>query len=595
MSSFSKASLEELRQKINLVEVLSPHVNLKSQGAFYKGLCPFHGEKTPSFVLHKGENHYHCYGCGAHGDAISFLMNYLKMSFLDAVEHLADHFHVHLEKSETFAAPQTDKSHLKSAMEKACNFFQFCLLHSEEGKQALDYLYERGMDLNFIQTFRIGFAPNRRALFQKYMEKNKVNNQTLKECGLLTEKKYPFFYDRITIPILDAMGAVTAFSARKYKPNTFGGKYINSPETVLFKKSKTLFGLSFARKKIVKDKWALIVEGQFDALRLIYAGFTATIASQGTAFGKDHVDLLLNLGIQNVYIAFDSDKAGVEAAIKAGDLFQKEGIEVKVLSLEDDLDPDNFILEKGAKEFESAIEKAVDYLSFLVQVKSKEINLQSPAHKTRLIEDIAEQIRNWDHPLMVHESLRKLSRLTQTPLELMSPSSTTSEVLLKKRASVSHTDIDADLILEADLLRWLYLLGDTYPDFIELSKLNLTKEHFKVNVCKNLFQTYIDACASKKPKDLLSLTIALKGAEEQLFLGQMLQKRIDESKADKFFVDTVQKLLDRHWMSQRETIKEKILSGKLNDEEAMELAKQFDCIKKQRPVVKFLKHDDTSI
>ena len=133
MSSFNKASLEELRQKINLVEVLSPHVNLKSQGAFYKGLCPFHEEKSPSFVIHKGENHYHCYGCGAHGDAISFLMNYLKMSFLDAVEHLADHFHVHLEKSEEFYSPQPDKSNLKNAMEYACNFFQFCLLHTEEG------------------------------------------------------------------------------------------------------------------------------------------------------------------------------------------------------------------------------------------------------------------------------------------------------------------------------------------------------------------------------------------------------------------------------------------------------------------------------
>jgi len=591
MSSFNKASLEELRQKINLVEVLSPHVNLKSQGAFYKGLCPFHEEKSPSFVIHKGENHYHCYGCGAHGDAISFLMNYLKMSFLDAVEHLADHFHVHLEKSDEFYSPQPDKSNLKNAMEYACNFFQFCLLHTEEGKQALSYLYERGMDLDFIQTFRIGYAPNRRALFQKYMEKNKVSNKTLKDCGLLTEKQYPFFYDRITIPISDAMGSVIAFSARKYKANAFGGKYINSPETTLFKKSKTLFGLSFARKKIVKDKWAIVVEGQFDALRLIYAGFTATIASQGTAFGKDHVELLLNLGIQNVYIAFDSDKAGIEAAIKTGDLFQKEGIEVKVLSLEDELDPDNFILEKGAKKFEAEIGNAIDYLSFLVQVKSKETNLQSPAHKSRLVESIAEQIRNWDHPLMVHESLRKLSRLTQTPLELVSANQTTTEVLLKKKASVSHTDIDADLVLEADLLRWLYLLGDTYPDFIELAKLNLTKDHFKVNVCKNLFQTYIDASDSKKPKDLLSLTIALKSTEEQLFLGQMLQKRIDESKAEKFFIDTIQKLLDRHWMSQRESIKEKILSGKINEDDAMELAKQFDNIKKQRPVVKFLNNE----
>jgi DNA primase len=595
MGSFSNNSLEELRQRINLSEVLASHVNLKSQGAFYKGLCPFHEEKTPSFVVHKGENHYHCYGCGAHGDAISFLMNYLKMSFLDAVEYLAEHFQVHLEKSTENRTLSPDKSYLKDAMEKACRFFQFCLLYSEEGRSALKYLYERGIDLEFIKAFRIGFAPNRRSLFQNYMNENKIVLKTLQNCGLVTEKGYPFFYDRITIPIQDIMGSVIAFSSRKYKPTTYGGKYINSPETPIFKKSKTLFGLNFARKKIIKEKWAIITEGQFDALRLINSGFTATIASQGTAFGKDHVEILLSLGIQNVFIAFDSDRAGIDAAIKTGDLFQKEGVEVKVLSLEDNLDPDTFILEKGAQEFERVVEKADDYLSFLIREKSKELNLQSPAHKSKLIESVSEQIRNWDHPLMVHESLRKLAKLTSTPIELINPNDGSSNILLKKRASISHTDVDADRVLEADLLRWLYLLGDTYPNFIELAKLNLTQDHFRILVCKNLFQTYIDVFNAKKPKDLLSLTIELKSTEEQLFLAQMLQRRVDTEKAEKYFIDTIQKMLDRHWMGQRETIKEKILSGKLTEDEAMELAKKFDKIKKQRPMMKFTNENNESV
>src|SRR3990167_1100019 len=235
MGTFSRESLELLRSRIDLVEVLNPYVKLQRAGAAYKALCPFHDERTPSFVIQKGDSHYHCFGCGAHGDAIQFLMTHLRMSFLEAVENLAEKFHVQLEEVEGDNKPKgPPKTALQDALERACRFYQFALLHTLEGHAALDYLYSRGIDLDFINTFQIGLAPRAPGLFLKVMWEQKVSNAVLEEAGLFSKGR-EFFSDRITIPIRDAAGSVIGFSARKYRPDTFGGKYINTSETPLLK------------------------------------------------------------------------------------------------------------------------------------------------------------------------------------------------------------------------------------------------------------------------------------------------------------------------------------------------------------------------
>ncbi|PIS00182.1 MAG: DNA primase [Chlamydiae bacterium CG10_big_fil_rev_8_21_14_0_10_35_9] len=587
MPAFTKESLETLRQKINLVDLISSHITLKKQGGFYRARCPFHEEKTPSFVIQSNDSHYHCFGCQAHGDAIQFLMNYLKMSFVEAVEHLAERFHVSLEQSNKVEEKGPSKLKLREALEKSCRFYQYMLFHSHEGQDALSYLYSRGIDLEYIRMFQIGFAPKVPSALQRYMREFKIEEKDLKEAGLVTENRRDFFSDRIMIPITDALGRIIGYSARKFKESTFGPKYINTPETPLFKKSKVLFGLSFCRKRIAKEKRVIIVEGQLDALRLIYSGFQFTVAGQGTAFGNDHVQELINLGVKNVYLAMDADKAGIEASIKVGDLFQKEGIEVKRLALPEGLDPDSFIKEKGPDLFEKLINSAQDYLTFLISEYSKNINMQSPAHKADLVQRIASQIQKWDHPLMVHESLRKLARLTQTP-ESMLANKQTPNVHLKKSANLSFSEVNADRVLEADLLRWLFLMANTYPHIVKIAQENLTKDHFKMSVCKNLFESFIKNFQKQKAADLLSIAIDTDGVEEQLFLAEMLQKKVDKEKAENLFIDTVQKILDRNWMEKREEIKERILSGKCSEEEALALAKKFDEIKKQRPVVKIV-------
>ncbi len=586
MGTYSKDSLELLRSRVDLVDVLSPYLKLQKAGSAHKALCPFHEEKTPSFVINRGDSHYHCFGCGAHGDAIQFLMTHLKMSFVEAIEMLAERFHVELEEvkgEREYKGPP--KAQLKEALERACQFYQFYLLHTLEGHAALDYLYNRGITLDFIEQFQLGLAPKQAGLFLKAMAEQKISKAVLEEAGLLTRER-EFFSDRIAIPIRDAQGFVIGFSARKYKAETFGGKYVNSPETPLFKKSKVLFGLSFSRKTIAKTGKALIVEGQIDALRLIYSGFDWTVAGQGTAFGEPQAKELIHLGAKKVYLGLDGDSAGQEAAVKIGNLFQKEGIEVFVLKLPDKCDPDLFLQEKGPEEWQKLIDRAIDYLTFFVEHLSKTINAQSPAGKNELVQIIAMKIREWDHPLMVHESLRKLARLTQTPESIVgTPEHNTPQIYIKRVGNISSTEIDPDRVLEADLLRWLFLMGESLPDLIAVAKANLKEEYFRVGAARLLYEKFLKAIEENLPRDLLSLAIDLENPEHQLFLAEILQKRVNRERALACFIETVQRILERRWMYQREEIKLKIFSGTCSEEEVLELARKFDEIKRLRPEV----------
>jgi DNA primase len=582
MPTFTRESLEALRSRIDLVDVLNPYVKLQRAGAAYKALCPFHEERSPSFVIQKGDSHYHCFGCGAHGDAIQFLMTHLRMSFVDAVETLAEKFQVPLEEAKGEQAPKgPPKALLKEALDKAAEIYHFLLCHTMEGHVALDYLYNRGIDLDFVKKFQIGLAPKQGGIFLKAMRAEKFDDETLDVAGLYRGRE--FFSDRITIPIRDAVGSVIGFSARKYKVDTFGGKYINTAETPLFKKSKVLFGLSYSRKTIAKEHKALIVEGQFDALRLIDAGFDWTVAGQGTAFGEEHAKELIHLGVRKVYLAFDGDTAGQEAAVKVGHLFSKEGVETLVVDLPEKCDPDQMLMEKGPAEWQKLLDQSGDYLAFLVRHLGKTINVNTPAGKNELVMTIAKRIREWDHPLMVHESLRKLAKLTGTPESLLgAPEENTPQIYVKRSASVTFTDIDPDRILEADLLRWLLLMGQAMPELFNIAANNLKPDHFRVAAGRAIYEKVL----RDQPKDLLSLAIDLDNPDQQLFMAEVLQKKVNRDRALPHFLETVQRLLERQWMREREEIKMKIYSGGCSEAEVLELARKFDHLKKCRPEVK---------
>lgn len=588
MPLYSKDSLETLRQRIDLVEVASAHLDLKRAGASYKANCPFHDEKTPSFMIQKGDTHFHCFGCGAHGDAIQFLMMHLKMSFTEAVESLAQQFHLQLEVIEgTEEKKGANKASLKEALEQACRFYQFYLLHTEEGHQALHYLYSRGIDLDFIRRFRIGFAPDGYGMLRKVLHAKFIRDDVMSEAGLIAPNKdggwRDFFQERITFPIFDSFGTVIGFSARKYKEKTFGGKYINTSETALFKKSRILFGLNFSRKRIAKERKAIIVEGQIDALRLIQCGYDYAVAGQGTAFGEGHARELLSLGLNQVFLALDSDEAGQEANVKIGHLFQKEGVEVKVLTMPQGADPDSYLRENNTAAFQHLLDNSVDYLSFLFRRLSRNLNMDSPAAKNEIVQTISKQIRTWSHSLMVHESLKKLAHLAKVPETMIGVGQEhVPNLYIKKSSSIGLQTIDPDRIFESDFLRWLLLEGASKPHFVDLARLNIAPENLRVPACRLLYKTYLEG---QQQQDFLSLAIQVNDLEAQTLLSDLMHKKVNKGRSEQQYLESIQKILDRDWMQKREEIKVQIQSGNCPEEEVLALAKKFDEVKGSPPKI----------
>lgn len=589
MAIFTKDSLERLRQRVDLVEALSPYIELKRAGAAYKGLCPFHDEKSPSFIIQKGDSHYHCFGCGAHGDAIQFLMVHQKMGFSDAVEMLAERFQVVLEKEEGSDKKTTSKPLLKEVCRQALGFFHFCLLHTEEGVAALRYLQGRGIDLAFINQFQIGYAPKTPGVLRRFMHDKKISDAILLEAGLIAETSNgrwrDFFSERILFPIHNAIGDVIGFSGRKFREETFGGKYVNTPETPLFKKSRVLFGLNYSRRRIAKERKVIIVEGQIDTLRLIREGFDYTVAGQGTAFGEEAVKELFQLGINKAFLCLDSDKAGREAAVKIGHLLQKHGAHVVVATFPPGEDPDSYIRKNGSESFQKALDESIDYLDFLVRQLSEKINIHTPAGKNELLQEATSRIKEWNHPVMVHETLKKLAQTLNVPEEYITTSfEYRPNVYLQKKQKIHFEDlIDGDLIIESDFLRWLVFFGQEDKSLLSLAFANIKEEDLKTESAKELYASIRQKALKEEAILFLSLATELRHERAGALLDQIGSKKINKERAQDELKRTIEQLLTRNWMQKKEEIRLK--SQTANEEEAFALLKAFNTLNLNPPKV----------
>ncbi len=594
MALFSKRCLEELREKVDLCEVISAYIPLKKAGGSYKALCPFHNEKSPSFVIQSGDTHYHCFGCGAHGDAASFIMNYLKLPFVEVVEMLAARFGIPLEYQEKEPGhKEPNLAPLKTALNLTKEFYHFHLLHTDEGTKALEYLYKRGLDMPFIEAFQIGFAPAHEALTMAFYQEKKITKEVLLEAGLVKEshsgKLYPFFSSRIMFPIQDISGNVIGFSGRSIDPEARGGKYINTPETPLFKKSKVLFGLNYSRRRIAKDQKAIIVEGQIDALRLIHEGLNLTVAGQGTAFGVSHVEALKKLGVTHVFLAFDGDEAGQTASVKVGQLFQKVGIEVSVAIFGAKEDPDGVLREKGLEGLMTILKGAKPYIEFVVGRLSQAGKADTPAGKNRIAKEAAGMIRDWDSPLMVHEGLKELARILKVPEAMINPTSSPIQTTkLEKTPSPTKEAINVDRILECDLIRWLLLMKKSnQEEILKIVEANVTEPMFRDPVCQKLFRQLLPSIRVKDKIDMFDIAEILNKDEEDI-IDHIVKKRVNIDRAKEGVITAIEKILERGWMIEREQIKGLIQRGDAPEEEILALAKRFDQLKKDKPKVQMI-------
>ena len=390
---YSDDIIEEVRQKNDIVDVVSQYVKLTRKGSSYFGLCPFHNEKTPSFSVTPGKQMYYCFGCGAGGNVFNFIMEYENYTFGEALKHLADRAGVELPKieySREVREKAQERAELLEINKQAAQYFYY-QLRTEKGAQGYQYLTGRGLSEETMRKFGLGYSDKFGGGLYQFLKSKGYSDDRLRESGLFNVDErhgmYDKFWNRVIFPIMDVNNRVIGFGGRVMgdgKP-----KYLNSPETKIFDKSRNLYGLNVART--TRRKYLILCEGYMDVISMHQAGFTNAVASLGTALTSGHASLLKRY-TQEVLLLYDSDEAGVRAALRAIPILREAGVNSRVVNLRPYKDPDEFIKNLGAEAFEERLEQASDSFMFRVSIAESEFPMEEPQGQNRFFERCAEML-----------------------------------------------------------------------------------------------------------------------------------------------------------------------------------------------------------
>lgn len=385
--------VEEIRQRNDIVDVVSEHVKLKRTGNNHMGLCPFHNEKSPSFSVSGQKQMYHCFGCGVGGNVFTFVMEYENYSFVEALKYLAERVNIALpeqEYSEEAKKKKDLKGQLLEINRQAAKYF-FYQLKSERGTIAYEYLTNRKLSDETISKFGLGYSNKYSNDLYQYLKQLGYSDEILKQSGLVsideTKGAYDKFWNRVMFPIMDVNNRVIGFGGRVMGEGE--PKYLNSPETLLFDKSRNLYGLNVARTS--RKHNMLICEGYMDVIALHQAGFTNAVASLGTAFTGLQANLLKRY-TSEVLLTYDSDGAGTKAALRAIPILKEAGLSTKVINMKPYKDPDEFIKALGADEFQKRIDEAQNSFYFEIEVLERDYDLNDPEQKTKFFNEVAKKL-----------------------------------------------------------------------------------------------------------------------------------------------------------------------------------------------------------
>lgn len=397
---YSDEIIEEVRSKNDIVDVISSYVKLQKKGSSYFGLCPFHNEKSPSFSVSRQKQMYYCFGCGAGGNVFTFLMEYENYTFVEALRYLADRAGVDLPEEEYSkeARERADTRAILLEINKVAAQYYYVQLKSSQGVQGLTYLKKRGLSDETIKAFGLGYSNKYSDDLYRYLKSKGYKDDMIAKAGLITidEKHgvYDKFWNRVMFPIMDVNSRVIGFGGRVMgdaKP-----KYLNSPETMIFDKSRNLYGLNRARSS--KKPYFLLCEGYMDVISLHQAGFTNAVASLGTALTPGHASLIKRY-VQEVYLTYDSDGAGTKAALRALPILKDAGITARIIRMEPYKDPDEFIKNLGAEAFEERISKARNGFMFSLEVLERDYDMNSPEGRTDFMKEAAKKLVEFDEEI----------------------------------------------------------------------------------------------------------------------------------------------------------------------------------------------------
>ena len=496
---YSDDIIEEVRQKNDIVDVVSQYVRLTRRGSTYFGLCPFHNEKTPSFSVTPGKQMYYCFGCGAGGNVYNFIMEYENYTFGEALKHLADRAGVELPKIE-YSREVREKAEQRAELleiNKQAAQYYYYQLRTEGGKIGYQYLSGRGLSEETMRKFGLGYSDKFGGGLYTFLKSKGYSDERLRESGLFNVDErhgmYDKFWNRVIFPIMDVNNRVIGFGGRVMgdgKP-----KYLNSPETKIFDKSRNLYGLNIART--TRKKYLILCEGYMDVISMHQAGFTNAVASLGTALTSGHASLLKRY-TQEVLLLYDSDEAGIRAALRGIPILRDAGVSSRVVNLKPYKDPDEFIKNMGAEAFEERLGQASDSFMFRVSIAESEFPMDEPQGQNRFFERCAELLlelkdeleRNLYIEAIVKkyrgqygvsaEDLRKRVNtlaLKGTPAENRTQPKTSGGQNKKKKESASDQ-------AQKLMLTWLV----TYPGIFDKVAQYLNAEDFIVPLYKEVAQ-----------------------------------------------------------------------------------------------------------
>lgn len=455
--------VEEIRSKNDIVDVISSYVRLQKKGSSYFGLCPFHNEKSPSFSVSRQKQMYYCFGCGAGGNVFTFLMEYENYTFQEALKYLADKAGVELPEME-YSAQAKERADLKAILleiNKIAAQYFYVQLKSSKGEAGLSYLKRRELSDDTIKAFGLGYSNKYSDDLYRYLKERGYKDEMIAKAGLISIDErhgaHDKFWNRVMFPIMDVNSRVIGFGGRVMgdaKP-----KYLNSPETLIFDKSRNLYGLNRARS--TRKPYFLLCEGYMDVISLHQAGFTNAVASLGTALTPGHASLIKRY-VKEVYLTYDSDEAGTKAALRAIPILKDVGITAKIIRMEPYKDPDEFIKNLGAEAFEERIGRARNGFMFSLEVLERDYDMHSPEGKTDFMREVARRLGEFEEEIernnyieavaqayhVGYEELRKLVVKTAVQQGLAKPVSRPKQTRKEKKE-------DGNITSQKVLLTWL--------------------------------------------------------------------------------------------------------------------------------------------
>ncbi|MBN1405895.1 MAG: DNA primase [Candidatus Omnitrophica bacterium] len=413
MENNLKSAIEQIQSRIDIVEIIGGYIPLKKTGASYKGLCPFHQEKTPSFIVSQTKQIYHCFGCSKGGDVINFVMEYEKVDFIESLKILAQKAGVKLPAigSSDYAKKASAANFLYRINEMAVSYYHAILIGSAKAGQGREYLKSRGIDAQTADKFKLGFAPNAWDSLLQYAGGKSIKHESLEKAGLAIigkdQKPYDRFRNRIIFPIFDINSKPVGFGARVLDDSM--PKYINSPETEVYIKGRHLYGLNLAAGEVRRQNEIIIVEGYLDMIIPFQAGIQNIVATLGTALTIEQINLIRRY-TGNTVMLYDADEAGEAASLRSLDILIGEGLNVKIAKLPKGFDPDTYVRKKSAAEFRLIVSSAKGLFDYKIEILLSKYGTKSSEAKAQIISEMLPTIKRIENAVLKSDYIKKLSQ-----------------------------------------------------------------------------------------------------------------------------------------------------------------------------------------